>query len=511
MNEITKEQEELKAQLWGSFLLFVQTFFPLVTGRRFHLSNPPGRESHFITISRELTLVARMQLDSLLINVAPGSGKSVLVSMWVAWTMSRWPNSQFLYISYGHELASKHTEFIRRVIQNSHYKTLFGVEVRSDSKAKDFFQTTAGGAVKAFGSAGSITGNDAGLPNCPHFSGAAICDDLIKPDEANSPTIRQRVLDNYKETILQRLRGPNVPIISIGQRLHEDDVSSYMMGGNDERNWKSIVLKSIDDSGNALYPEVHPLLMLREKEEKSPYVFASQFQQNPIPAGGALFKRNDFVILNEEPEILFTFITVDSAETSQTYNDATVFSFFGIYKLKEQGHETGQLAMHWIDCVEIRIEPKHLENEFKSFYGDCMLYPVKPLVAAIEKKSTGVTLISVLEDMRGLKIREVKRTKASGSKAGRYIEMQPIIAAKLISFTVGARHADMCIEHMMKITANDSHRHDDICDTLYDGCKLALIDKVLVPDSFREDRGKIVKSMADSFRLKSAAKSNSWR
>ncbi len=182
MKSLIEEREELKAQLWGSFLLFVQTFFPLVTGRQFHVSSPPGRESHFITIAKELTLVARMQLDSLLINVAPGSGKSVLVSMWVAWTMSRWPNSQYLYISYGHELASKHTEFIRRIIQNSHYKRLFGVEVRSDSKAKDFFQTTAGGAVKAFGSAGSITGNDAGLPNCDHFSGAAICDDLIKPD-----------------------------------------------------------------------------------------------------------------------------------------------------------------------------------------------------------------------------------------------------------------------------------------------------------------------------------------
>ena len=328
MKEIIKDREELKAQLWGSFLLFVQTFFPLVTARPFHISNPPGRESHFITISKELTLVARMLLDSLLINIAPGSGKSVMVSMWVAWTMSRWPNSQYLYISYGHELASKHTEFIRRIIQNSHYKTLFGVEVRSDSKAKDFFQTTAGGAVKAFGSAGSITGNDAGLPNCEHFSGAAICDDLIKPDEANSPTIRQRVLDNYRETILQRLRGPNVPLISIGQRLHEDDVSAYMMGGKDERRWKTVILKSIDDAGNALYPEVHPLEMLIEKQEKSPYVFASQFQQNPIPAGGALFKVKDFVILNEEPEIILTFITADSAETSHTYNDATVFSFF---------------------------------------------------------------------------------------------------------------------------------------------------------------------------------------
>jgi hypothetical protein len=512
MKEIIEHQEELKARLWGSFLLFVQTFFPLVTGRPFHVSSPPGRESHFITIARELSLVARMQLDSLLINVAPGSGKSVLVSMWVAWTMSRWPNSQYLYISYGHELASKHTEFIRTVIQNSHYKKLFGIEVKSDSKAKDFFQTTAGGAVKAFGSAGSITGNDAGLPNCDHFSGAAICDDLIKPDEANSPTVRQRVLDNYKETILQRMRGPNVPIISIGQRLHEDDVSAYMLSGKDERKWKSVVLQSIDGAGNALYPEVHPIEMLKEKQDKSPYVFASQFQQNPIPAGGALFKREDFIILDEEPDIIQTFITADTAETSASYNDATVFHFFGLYKIKEVGQETGQYGLHSIDCIEIRIEPKDLEAEFRSFYADCMLHKKKPLLAAIEKKSTGVTLCSILSNFRGLQIREVKRTKASGSKTERYLEMQPIIASKLISFTKGARHIEPCITHMMKITANDSHRHDDICDTFYDACKLALIDKSLTASiEYDSVNNKIVDNLASSLHAKLQAKSNSWR
>jgi hypothetical protein len=494
MNEIIKEQEQLKAQLWGSFLLFVRTFFPLVTGREFHISSPPARESHFVSIARELTSVARLQTGSLLINVAPGSGKSVLVSMWVAWMMSRYPDSQFLYISYGHELATKHTEFIRKIIQNSHYRKLFDIEVRSDSKAKDFFQTTAGGAVKAFGSAGSITGNDAGLPNCDRFSGAVICDDLIKPDEASSPTIRQRVLDNYRETILQRLRGPNVPIISIGQRVNEDDISAYMMSGLDERQWRCVILKSIDEAGNALYPEVHPLEMLREKQEKSPYVF----------------KGKDFILLDEEPEMILTFITADTAETEKNYNDATVFSFFGAYKIKEQGIETGQLGLHWIDCVELRIEPKNLQAEFLSFYADCMLHKTKPLIAAIEKKSTGVTLASVLSDMRGLQIREVKRTIASGSKTKRYLEMQPIIASKLISFSSGARHFDMCINHMTKITANDSHRHDDICDTLYDACKLALIDKTLIVDE-RVKNTEIVKAMASHFKNQLKAQSNSWR
>ncbi len=502
MNATTKslELETLKADLWGSFLLFTQTFFPLVTGREFLISKPLGRESHFITIARELTSVARGRLSSLLINVAPGSGKSVILSMWVAWTLSKYPDSQYLYISYSHELAAKHTEFIRRVIQCSHYKELFGVTVRHDSKAKDFFQTTGGGSIKAFGSAGGITGQDAGMPNCDRFSGAVVMDDMHKPDEAHSDTIRQRVIDNYKETILQRPRGPNVPIISIGQCLHEADLPAYLKSGKDERVYKTVVLKSIDDAGNAMYPEVHPLAMLLEKKEKSPYVFASQFQQDPIPSGGALFKRDNFIILDEEPEIICTFITADTAETSKSYNDASVFTFWGVYKITEMGQETGQIGLHCLDCVEIRVEPKDLESEFKSFYGDCMLHKVKPLVAAIEKKSTGVTLVSILSSMRGLEIREVKRTKASGSKADRFLELQPIVAAKLISFTQGAHHVEKVIKHMEKITANDSHRHDDIADTIYDAAKIALIDKTLyIEDAAAKNKNNVLKMLNKNF------------
>ena len=496
---------ETRAQMFGSFLYFVQKFFPLITGREFKISQPLGRESHFHTISRELTLASRLEETSIIINVPPGHGKSVLVSMWVTWTLARWPDSQYLYISYSKNLASKHTEFIRRVIQCPSYRDLFGVTIRSDSRAKEFFQTNQGGSIKAFGSSGGITGQDAGLPNMDRFSGAIILDDMHKPDEVHSDTIRQGVIDNYRETILQRPRGPNVPIICIGQRLHEDDLPAYMLSGNDERHWKPVVIKAIDAAGNALYPDLNSLESLREKQEKNPYVFASQYQQDPIPAGGALYKAANFPILDEEPNILCTFITADTAETSKSYNDATVFSFWGVYKIEIAGQDTGQLALHWLNCEELRIEPKDLQDAFISFYGECMLHPIRPLVAAIEKKSTGVTLISSLESMRGLHVRDIKRTKASGSKTERFLELQPIVASKLISFPDGARHVQMCIDHLLKITANNTHRHDDICDTLYDAAKIALIDRTLYVEGVHEKENKILHSMASNFRSRSAA------
>ena len=109
------------------------------------------------------------------------------------------------------------------------------------------------------------------------------------------------------------------------------------------------------------------------------------------------------------------------------------------------------------------------------------------MIAAIEKKSTGVTLISTLQELRGIQVRNIERNRSSGSKTTRFLAIQPEVAAKKISFTTGARHADMCIKHMAKITANDTHRHDDIADTLADAVKIALIDKLINVKSKQDD------------------------
>lgn len=515
MNESTNhdpETIEFQAQLWGSFLLFCGVFYPLVTGRPFVISSPVGRESHFITIARELTLCSKLQLLNLLINVPPGSGKSTLIALWVAWTMSRYPDSQYLYISYGFELAAKHTEFIRRIIQLPLYGKLFGIYIRHDMKAKDHFVNNFGGSIKAFGMSGPIVGQDGGLPNCDRFSGAILMDDLHKPDEVHSDTIRLGGIKNYQETIIQRPRSPLVPMIFIGQRLHEDDLPAFLLSGRDERIWKPVVLQAIDGAGNALYPAVNPLSQLLEKKEKNAYVFSSQYQQEPVPSGGALFKERDFILLDEEPEFLCTFLTVDTAETSKTYNDASVFAFWGLYKLAYDEQSLDEYALHCIDVWEMRVEPKELEPNFKSFWAECMLHKTKPRIAAVEKKSTGVTLCSILSDLRGLEIREVKRTKASGSKATRYLEMQPIIASKLISFTRNSSHFEMYVKHMMKITANDSHRHDDICDVTYDAIKIALIDKTLHLENYKTDTQKAASRMnAAVYDARAAAIRNAQR
>lgn len=478
-----KEQKDLLAnRLKGSLLEFTKYFYPILTGRDFIVSQPIGRESHHITICRALSQAARLQIPNhrLMINVSPGSGKSTLLCLWIAWTMANHPDSRFLYISYSKVLAAKHTETIKRIMQLPVYNYLFDVRIRHDSKAREYFQTTSGGAVAAFGSGGAITGQDAGLPGLERFSGAVIIDDAHKPDEVHSDTIRTSVIDNYRETIQQRTRGINVPIIFIGQRLHEDDLASYLIAGKDGYNWHQVIIKSLDEAGNAMYPETQPLEMLLKKQEHDPYVFASQYQQDPIPAGGALFKPEWFVMMDEEPEVIYSFITADTAETSKSYNDATAFSFWGLYEIQSFGIKTGQYGLHWIDTLECRIEPKDLKDTFLDFWAQCMRYKKPPQMIAIEKKSTGGTLLSLVDEIRTVKLIDIPRTREQGNKTKRFLEIQSYVAERRVSFPTLGRHVKLCVEHMAKITANETHRWDDIADTAADAIKMALIDKVLI-------------------------------
>jgi len=77
------------------------------------------------------------------------------------------------------------------------------------------------------------------------------------------------------------------------------------------------------------------------------------------------------------------------------------------------GRKTGEIGLHWLDCQELRVEPKDLKDCFLDFWQDCMRYRLPPLMAAIEKKSTGTTLISVLQELRGMQIRNIERTRES--------------------------------------------------------------------------------------------------
>ena len=116
-----------------------------------------------------------------------------------------------------------------------------------------------------------------------------IIDDPIKNSkEALSPTVKQAIWNWYVSTFKTRLSKKSGEII-MATRWAEDDLSGLIIKNN--KKAKSIVFKAIDDDGNALVPELHPIDKLIEtKELIGDYFWSAMYQQSPKPSGGTIFK-----------------------------------------------------------------------------------------------------------------------------------------------------------------------------------------------------------------------------
>lgn len=473
--EKLRETAEVKASLLSDFLLFTQVFYKLRTGREFRLLPPIGRENHCLTIAKALEKVWRGESTKLMINIAPRHSKTEMLIAYTAWCFANNPACNFLYVSLSYDLAVKATAQIKDIMQMPYYKRMFGVNLRADSQAKGDFQTEQGGTVFAVGVSGGITGRGAGLGGAKEFAGAILLDDLARPIDIVSQKFRDDLKDWFFSTLWSRRNDSiRTPIIMISQRLHEDDLCAFLLAQGD---WDSVILKEIDEAGNALCPSLLSIADLRKLQEQQPYVYAAQYLQNPVSPGSGLFKEEYFPILDKQPDILMTCIVCDTASSTKEWADYTVFGFFGIYEIKHFDNPTGLYGIHWLDCLHERIAPKDLQIEFMAFYASCCAFGQIPKFAAIERKSTGETLVSVLSTVQGLNIIPIERNRSSGSKCQRFINCQPYVSQKLVTFPYGGKHVKACIDELVKITAENSHRFDDQADVMSDIIDLVCISK----------------------------------
>lgn len=458
----------------SSPLLFTQYLYKQRTGRDFTIARPISRESHHLVIANTFMRVLHGELLRVIIRVPPRYSKTELAIHVLAMGQALYPDSNSIYVSYSHSLSVRQTQIVKEIIELPIYRYLFGVRIKHDVARKDDFETLQGGNIYAAGSGGTIVGRGAGIKYVNRYGGMILIDDIMKPSEATSDKIRESINDWFFNTLQSRVNSPTTPIVIIGQETHEDSLMNNLVKSG---NWHVVSIPALDDHNNALWPDMHSSEKLLEMKRLMPYEFAAQYQQNPIPSGGSIFKGDNFVLHDQEPDFIATFITADTAETDKNYNDATVFSFWGLYKIKQLGREIDMYAIHCIDCYELRVEPADLQNEFMQFYAGCLQHKTPPKLAIIEKKSTGVTLLSTINRVQGLQVIDLKRN--STSKTERFSNSSPYIAAKQVSLPRYGKHTKMFIEHCEKITRNNAHRFDDIADTLADAVQAALVDKII--------------------------------
>lgn len=259
------------------------------------------KADHHQLVCDALMRVFRGESKRLIINIPPRYSKTELaVVNFIAWSLGRAPDAEFIYTSYSARLAANYSWQARELVSHPAYRDIFDVELRHDSKAKDEWRTTAGGIVYAAGSGGTITGYGAGKHR-NGFGGAIIIDDPHKADEARSEVMRENVIEWFRNTLESRKNSPETPIVLIMQRLHESDLTGWLLDGGNGEHWDHVCLPAIREDGTALWPEKHTIEDLRRMEGASPYVFAGQYQQRPAPAEGGLFKPDQIQIIDALP------------------------------------------------------------------------------------------------------------------------------------------------------------------------------------------------------------------
>lgn len=253
---------------------------------------------HHEIICDALTKVFNGEIKRLIINLPPRYSKTELaVKNFIAWTLGHYPDSQFIHTSYSADLAFKNSADTRDIIQSEEYQKIFGTRLASTKV--NHFVTTAGGVMYATGAGGSITGFGAGGKR-DAFCGAIIIDDPHKADEALSETMRSRVKDWFQNTLESRKNSKDTPIILIMQRLHEDDLAGFLLNGGNGEKWEHICFPAIND-GAPLWEAMHGIEELRRMEQAAPYVFATQYMQNPAPLDGGIFKPSMINVIDAIP------------------------------------------------------------------------------------------------------------------------------------------------------------------------------------------------------------------
>lgn len=260
------------------------------------------RGQHHPRIFAALDRVYRGEVRNLLINMPPRYSKSESVTSWISHCYGRHPDSEFIYLSYAAPLARENSGVVRQMLLMPEYREIFpGTRLQLDSRAKEHWKTTANGVMYASGSEGTITGFGAGKER-EGFGGAIVIDDPHKPDEARSTARRTSVINNFKETIKSRRNQPErTPIIVIMQRLHMEDLSGYLLSGDDGEAWEVLNLPALSDTGEPLWPEKHSIERLLSMQDVDPYTFAGQYQQRPAPLAGGDFKPDRIEVVDVLP------------------------------------------------------------------------------------------------------------------------------------------------------------------------------------------------------------------
>lgn len=379
------------------FHLFLMKVFETL-----HPGEPPLEMVWYLrAICHELVEVFQGNERRLVVTVPPRHLKSITASVaFVAWVLGHDPRTKIMVASYSQDLARYHSNLTRMIMQSSWYKRDFPqtrISRRGDRALE--IETTVGGGRKAVSVGGSITGFGANI---------IVIDDCMKADDARSPTMRQELRSWFDETLQSRLEPKSTGrIISIQQRLHEDDLPAYLL----EKDYRHLNLPAIatqDENfaigdgqhhhrcvGDLLSPDRedrHTLEQLRR--ELGPVVFSAQYQQEPVTAEGNMIRLEWFGTYDEElPRHRFIKIVQswDTGMSSDPKSDYSVCTTWG-FELEKQKWYLLDVFRKRLDFPDLRRAVLELR---KRYSADKVL---------MEKAGSGFAVFQDLRRTEGIRL-----------------------------------------------------------------------------------------------------------
>jgi predicted phage terminase large subunit-like protein len=294
-------------------------FNTLAPNSKFHMN------WHILAAAYHLDQVRLGKIKRLVMTMPPRSLKSVMSSVaFPAFVLGHDPSKRLIAASYGSELAIKHANDCRLILNSSFYQRAFPQTRISRLKNTEHeIVTTLNGSRLTTSIDGTLTGRGGDI---------VIVDDPLKPIDALSDSRRERANDWFNHTLLSRLDDKREgAIILLAQRLHQDDLPGTVLRASDEWTWLNLPAIAVQDErikigenryhirrvGDLLHPKREPMEVLDSlRSQQGSDTFAAQYQQEPVPPGGALIKRAWVRRYDQLPVLDSSSIIVQSWDTA---------------------------------------------------------------------------------------------------------------------------------------------------------------------------------------------------
>jgi predicted phage terminase large subunit-like protein len=312
----------------------------------FHVLNPSATfhmNWHICAIAHYLEQVRLGNIKRLIITVPPRSLKSIMSSVaFPAYVLGHDPTKRLIVVSYSADLAIKHGNDFRAVVNSAEYRAIFpAMRISAMKNTQTEVVTTFNGFRLAISVDGTLTGRGGDY---------LIIDDPIAALAALFQKSREHVRDWYFNTLLSRLDDKqNGAIVLVMQRLHEDDLAGILLRGSDE--WTVLSLPAIAEqdekipigngkthrrrAGDVLHPEREPRDVLDSlRAQLGAETFAAHYQQQPMAPGGAMIKRVWVRRYDQLPEFGQIIQSWDVANKEGEENDYSVCTTWLVHEHK---------------------------------------------------------------------------------------------------------------------------------------------------------------------------------